>query len=301
MKPLILLFLFSSINLLAQGIKAIPDCNGVSDFVKQQGLNPLRSGFSTSEKKAMGLVCIEFGANNAPVKSFQHPTWRQAGFLAPIAISATGAVYTAPAPNINTYYNAPSKQNILYKVNPKNGEMKAILELPSLKKPTPQNAFGILGLAYDCENNNLYATSVMGSDRENEVGQLFSLSTTNDKVTILDKLSNIDAIGIGVAYFNGQKRVFFGKARTSDIYSVGIDFNGKFVGLPRLETTLAELGLRGDDRARKIRFTPDGKMIIKGIEFYFNLIAPTEKQESTYTFKYNLQNNKWEIEQISTN
>jgi hypothetical protein len=46
-------------------------------------------------------------------------------------------------------------------------------------------------------------------------------------------------------------------------------------------------------QARKIRFSPDGTMTITGIEFYFNLTAPTEKQETVYQFRYVPAQQKW--------
>jgi hypothetical protein len=35
-------------------------------------------------------------------------------------------------------------------------------------------------------------------------------------------------------------------------------------------------------------------MLLFGIEFNFNLIAPTEKQEMVYRFRYNIQKDSWD-------
>ena len=37
----------------------------------------------------------------------------------------------------------------------------------------------------------------------------------------------------------------------------------------------------------------NGNMIIFGIEFNYNLTAPTEKQETIYRFRYDVEEKKW--------
>lgn len=292
-KTTISLFLFVILALSGTAqVRPIPDCNAISPFIQQQNFDRTKSGFSTSERKIMGLVYKEFGEK---LRLYQHPTWSKAGYLAPLAIDARGTVYTAPVAIVSLLDNPLNDHNTLYRVDPITGEMKAWHKLPLLPiHQKGQNPFGILGLSLDCESNFLFTTTVDASDRDNEVGRIYCIKIKDTKAIVTDSLRGIDAMGIGVTYFNGEKRVFFGKTRTSDIYSIALTPEGKFVGQPQYETTLAELGLRGDDRARKIRFTPDGKMTVWGVEFYYNLIAPEEKQETQYYFQYNVSTKTWQ-------
>jgi hypothetical protein len=161
--------------------------------------------------------------------------------------------------------------------------------LPTLAAPNAENPFGLMGLAYDCDTKVIYATSIAGSTREKENGRIFALD--RQTYQILDTLNNIDCLGIGVVYIQGEKRLMLGKARNGAILSIGLSPEGKFVGSRRKELSLEGLGPRGDDIARKIRVLPDGALQIQGVEFYFNLIAPTEKQETKYLFKF--MNQKW--------
>ena len=105
-------------------------------------------------------------------------------------------------------------------------------------------------------------------------------------------------MGCGLAYMAEEKRLFFGKARTPEIYSIAVTNEGKFISEPRLELSLSDLGPRGDDRARKIRFNAQGQMVIQGVSFYFNLTAPTEKQETTYLFRYDAMRQRWLLEGV---
>ena len=152
-----------------------------------------------------------------------------------------------------------------------------------------QNPYGLLGLGYDCDNYMLYASSVAGSTLEKERGRLYCIDSRTLKV--VDFIDSLDAFGTGIGTINGEKRLYFGCARNCNIMSVNLLPDGHFGGKPRLEFSLEGLGPRGDDRARKIRFSLDGVLTINAIEFYFNLTAPTEKQESVYQLKWG--NEKW--------
>lgn len=293
--PILLLFACNSPEKkeVYSGSAAFEECKKQPAFVPSIGFNPQISGFSTSEKKVKGLAFIQFSPNGNPAeqKVYQHPSWKSAGFMGPMALDELGNIYVAPIPMVNVLENQTEKQNIIYKIDSKTQEMSQLINLPSAQKPSEQNAYGLLGMVYDCRTRFLFASSVLGSDREKEVGRIYSIDVKSGKV--IDQLENVDAMGVGINYLNQKNRVFFGKARVSEIWSVEVDKEGKFVGEPRLEINLEDLGPRGDDKARKIRFAPNGDMLVQAINFYFNLTAPTEKQETAYTFRYDVGQGKW--------
>ncbi len=276
------------------GSQAFRDCKKQPAFVQNLGFDLSRSAFSTSEKRIKGLSFIQFPSQASPEdrKLYQHPSWTQNGWLGPMAIDANGNIYIAPVPVINVLDNPAEKQNNIYKVNTQTGEMSLFFQLPMETKPHELNPYGILGLVYDCEKDIILASTVAGSDREKVRGRIYSIQTKGTP-SVIATLTETDAIGIGVNYLNGEKRVYYGEARTSDIYSVGMNPEGKFQEKPRIECSLADLGPRGDDKARKIRFNQEGDMVVMGVEFNFNLIAPTEKQETPYTFHYDIFTRKW--------
>ena len=110
---------------------------------------------------------------------------------------------------------------------------------------------------------------------------------------ITDKLIGNDALVLCVGVFTGETRLYFGSSRTSDVFSVELTKEGKFKGHLKKEFTLDLLGPRGDDKARRIRFDKNGDMMIYGVEFNYNLTAPTEKQETVYRFRYDETEKKW--------
>jgi hypothetical protein len=256
----------------------VTGCVKSPTFVNQLGFTN-KAAFSTSERNLRGLAIIE-----PDKKPYQHDSWKSAGFLAPIQLSQNGDVFVAPAPTINVLENPILEQNTLYKVDGKTQEMKPFAKLPVGAKTSDQNPFGLLGLGYDCETGVIYASSVFGSTRLSEIGSIFAIDEKTG--SIRSELKGIDGFGLTVFNSAKGKRLYYGLARIPEIWSVGINENGEFISDPKREISLEGLGQRGDDKSRKIRFTAQNELIVTGIEFNFNLIAPTEKQEAIYRFIY---------------
>jgi hypothetical protein len=247
-----------------------------------------RAYFSTSERFIKGLVLVE---NGEPQRTWQHPSWSQFGWLAGIHYDEKGNVYSFPAPRINVLDNKPDEQNRVLKVDSNTGEMKLLATLPAAAPASEQNPYGALGIAYDCETRLLYVSSMAGSTRSKEVGRIFALDPDTGAVKFTR--NNVDAMGLHLFKIGGEKRLYFGLAREPEIISIAVDRSGKFVGEPRAEISLEGMGARGDDHARRISFTPTNEMLVWGIEFNVNLVAPTEKQETQYRFRVDPVNKRW--------
>jgi hypothetical protein len=268
------------------------ECKRQPAFVKAVGFNPARSAFSTSEKKIMGLVLLEQTANGE-IKKYQHPSWQMGGWMGPIQLDSYGNCFAGPVPVINILNNPPSKQNIIYRVDGSTGVMNVFKELPVADSITNNNAYGILGFAYLCESNTLYVSTVQGSDRKNEKGIVYAVDVASGE--IIDQLTGIDILGMGISYAPGERKLYMGSARSSDVFSVSLTKDGKFKGSRNVIFSLTNLGPRGDDKVRRIRFNQYGVMQIYGVEFNYNLTAPTEKQETVYQYQWNEEAAGWQF------
>jgi hypothetical protein len=271
------------------------ECKKQPAFIKALGFNPDRSALSTSEKRTMGLVLVEFNqpgdTSKGGRKTYQHPSWKSGGWLGAIQLDPNGNCFLGPVPVINLLDNPPAKQNTIYKVDAQKGEMKIFTELPVSENISPTNPYGIMGFAYLCESNTLYISTVQGSTRQKENGFIYALDAATGKV--IDKISNTDAIGMGISYTSGKRTLYFGSARSSDIFTATLSKEGKFLGKPQPAFSIAGMGPRGDDKVRRIKFDKSGQMQVYGLEFQFNLTAPTEKQENVYYFKWDEEQKKW--------
>ena len=272
----------------------ITPCQKAPGFIVNTGLDPKHAAFSTSEKRLKGLALVQLPQNPADTsgrKTWQHPDWSRFGYMGAIATDENGNTYTIPVPVINVLDNPVEKQNTVYVVSGISGEMKPLIELPVSAKTIFTHGFGLVGIFYDCHGRKIYASSIAGSGRDTERGVIYAIDPSTGKIT--DQLTGWDAMGLCVGGISGEKRLYFGSARTSDIYSVELTSNGKFTGSVKKEFTLDLLGPRGDDKARKIRFGKNGEMVLFGVEFNYNLTAPTEKQETIYQFRYDEEERKW--------
>jgi hypothetical protein len=278
---------------ITYGLMSIPDCKSQAAFISNLGMNTGTCAFSTSEKKSKGVVLID--ANSPPENriSYQDSSWKKYGNMGPLAIAENGNTYVAPVPFVNVMDNKREDQNKIYVINSQTGVMSECINLGTNDIKNQQNAFGIMGLFYDCENKLLYASSIYGSDNKKENGVIYCLDVMQNPAKIIDQFNNIDAIGVGIARFNEKKRLFFGSARDHGIHSIELKENGGFTRNKRLEFSLNNVGPRGDDVGKKIRFTDKGEMLLSGMEFYYNLTAPTQKQESVYTYTFDLNTEKW--------
>jgi hypothetical protein len=247
-----------------------------------------KSFFSTSERFIKGLVLVD---GNEKTRTWQHPTWQQFGWLAAIHYDEKGNIYTVPAPRINVLDNKPAEQNRLFKVDTITGVMSVFATLPPAAAPNEQNPYGALAVAYDCDTRLLYVSSIAGSTRSKEQGRIFAVEP--DKGGVKFTRDNLDAMGLHLFKLDKKKRLYYGRVREPEIWSIAIDDKGTFVGDARFEISLEGLGPRGDDRARRINFTPTNEMLVWGIEFGVNLVAPTEKQETLYRFIYDAKQQKW--------
>ena len=295
MKPT--LFLLLTCYLVCIAAHAQTDCRKQAAFVQKFGFDPSRTALSSSEKKFLGLVLIQFkDINNLSAgntKTYQHPSWRMAGALGPIATDAFGNAYTTPIASINVLNNPTQKQNTVYKIDANTGEMALLVALPAPKyndKMMFQNPFGAVGLGYDCDAHTLYVSSLAGSTRTQELGKIFLVNLKNNEITTL--LDSIDAMGVAVCKTTGEKRLYFGKTRSSDVFSVALT-DGRASGAPKFEFSLEAQGARGDDKARRIKALPNGDLQVVGIEFYYNLTAPTDKPETNYIYRYSPSKKLW--------
>lgn len=269
-------------------------CASNPQFVKTFGFDAQLSALSTSERTIRGLALIEIGPKGDTSKRgkvFQHPSWRAAGFLGPIVRDGGGNIWVAPVPVITLEFNAPERQNDLYRADAVSGVLTRVLSLPPAQAPDATNPFGVIGMALDCDTNSLYVSSIMGSTRGKERGRLFRVDLQKNQVTAT--YEGIDAFGMAVYNGAAGKRLYLGAARAPEIRSIALRDDGAFGDDMRKEISLEDLGPRGDDRARRISFSASEEMQIHGVEFNFNLIAPTERQETQYRFKFDAGAGKW--------
>jgi hypothetical protein len=256
--------------------------------------NISRTGLSSSETNVKGLALVQFPENAGDTlsrKVYKHPSWSAFGYMGSITTDEKGNVFTAPIPKVNTLESRLATLNRIYKVDGNTGQMKLFCQLPQADTTSGVVAFAVLGVYYDCPAHKLYASTVAGSTREQEKGIIYLIDPETGDVE--DVLEGHDALSIFVGGTTGEKRLYFGNARTSEISSVKLNKKGEFRGDLRSELSLEQIGPRGDDKARRIRLDERGTMLVYGVEFNYSLAAQSNRPETLYRFTYDRAVEKW--------
>lgn len=272
----------------------VSPCRTSAPFIKELGFDPTRSRLSTSETGFPGVVLVQYPRNladSASKKTYQDRSWAEFGWMGPTTTDIEGSIYTAPWPRGDAMDAPFASRNKIYKINAEDGIMTALAELSKPDSSADVVPLGVLGIYYDCHGEKLYASSVAESTKNKENGVIYVVDPEDGDV--LDKLEGHDATAIFVGGITGEKRLFFGSARTSDIYSVELTKKGKFTGEARKEFSLKGLGERDNDKPVRIRFDEHGNMNIYGAAFNYGPVPTPEKDEVLYQFAYDKDKKKW--------
>jgi hypothetical protein len=271
-------------------------CRSIPSFIRSLKMKA-PSLDSRQQDESIGLLIRDNAQKN---KTWQHKSWLDSGYIGGFDRDQKGNIYVAPMPYVSLLKNPPEKQNRIYQIDAGTAEMSLFMKLPTQNPPNAKNPFGTMGLYYDCDTHSLYVSSLAGSLPMKERGVIYQIDVRTKK--ILSKLENTDAIGVGVFNSKKGKRLYFGSARNSHLYSIGLDKKGHFKGDKKYEVSLSQV--RGGDTTviKKVQFRKfKNKMImtLKEVEFGFRLTAENNPNKKKYAFELDETNNKWLFQGIS--
>jgi hypothetical protein len=252
---------------------------------------------SRQDDGSMGLKIRDYALKD---KVWQHPSWKISGYIGAFDRDSKGNVYLSPLPYVSLQKNPPEKQNQIYQVDANTGEMQLFMSLPSSSKPDRKNPFGVMGLYFDCDTQSLYVSTVTGSTAMQENGNIFQIDINTKEIK--STFSHIDTIGLGVFNTPEGKRLYFGSARDSSLYSVSLDNSGNFSGKKRYEFTLSQLEGGDTTMIKKIKFKKRKNaytMTLQDMEFGYRLMAESRDFNKNYHFEFNKNENKWDFKGLS--
>jgi len=269
-------------------------CQSLPRFAQTLGVGP-RAMFGTSVQGVKGLAVVDpdaQAAGRSPV--YQHASWDDAGYLGPFVYDRTGDIYVAPVPLVSLEENPPALQNKIYRIDSVTQAMAEYVDLPAAAPPSGANPFGVIGLAYDCDGERLYAASVAGSTAGVESGRILRIDLADGTAAVVR--DGFDPFGVAV--FNGVdgRRLYYGLARRPELHSVALDQAGNAIGEARLELSLAELPNGTADKIRRIRFSAGPTMTLHAYDFGYTLQVAGERQERQFVFGYDAAGDRWSFQ-----
>lgn len=271
-------------------------CRSTAPFIKTLGFDPTRSSLSTDEPGRMGVVLVEHPrkiADSASQRTYQDVSWNVNGWMGNTTTDMEGNMYTAPLPSENEDGKPLSQMNKVFKIDSETGVMAVLTELPEPDSTTGVVPFAVLGIYYDCHGKKLYVSSIAGSTAAKEKGVIYVIDPEDGAIE--DRLLGYDAASVFVGGITGEKRLYFGGLRSSDIYSVALTGKGNFKGDVRSEGTLSHIATPDNIRARSIRFDENGNLLVTGSVFNFDVSDARIKSEASFQFSYDRDKKKWTL------
>ncbi|MEZ4615157.1 MAG: hypothetical protein R2867_06550 [Caldilineaceae bacterium] len=264
-------------------------CRRHPRFARQLGFNE-RSILTTSAPSVKGLVLIQPAEGNEPEQVYQDPTWDDAGYLGHMTFDPVGNVYVFPAPRVSLIDNPPEQQNTLFRVDTDSAVLTPFITLTAESPISAANPYGLMGTTYDCDTNSLYAATVAGSTSDVENGKVVRIDLETESVVA--ELQGIDPFGLTILNEAEstmadstaaliEKRLYFGAARSGEVYSIVLNAVGDFVGQPELELALPDPSLK----PWRIVWDTNGDMVVRAMPFDYNLIATSERIEVPFRFR----------------
>ena len=256
-------------------------CATPPKFLGKLGLGN-NASFEISD--AHRLVLLVPVPDSDAVSKYQNQSWSGAGLVGAFALDRNGNVYVAPSPRLGPGIKTAKSQNVIYKVDTNTGNLAPYVTLPDAGAPTPDNPFGIMGLAYDCDTNSLYVSSLAGATAENEAGHIYRVDLNLGAVA--GRLDNVDALGLAVGSGAKGKVLYFGSARTPQLRAVNLEASGDFQGSPRDVGALTDT-----QRALRLSVSSPAELIVQTVEF--NLANADTPQGSEIRFQYDPAADLW--------
>ncbi len=279
----------------ARGTPTALACKGFPPFATERGFS-LSAAIDTGDTRQPGLRVVEPGQDGGEPKVYEDPSWRQAGHLGAPVLDQSGNIYVAPAPQISVALNPPGEQNRIYKIDGATGKMGLLVDIPAAQVPTLENPYGVLGLAVDCRTNSLYAASVAGSTRAGEAGRVVRIDLVTGQV--VGQIDGVDGFGLAVGTDGDAPggRLYLGRARSAEVWSVALDTRGNFSGQPQRELGFGQWLNDGEGRARRLALGSDGGLTLTASPFAYTL-APPSTAPQQLRFVYNPNTRAWEYVQ----
>lgn len=262
-------------------------CVGLPPFTRDPAVG-LEGGLAlATDQQPRGLVLVGLGGSGG---FYQHETWDDGGYMGAMALDGAGNVYVAPTPRQSLVDNPLAGAATLWRADGQTGAMAPFVTLPGAA--SERNPFGVLGLAYACDLDLIYAGTVIGSTPTAELGGVTIIGP--DGQVRGTALEGVDVMGVAVVRSGDGYLLLAGLARSPEVVAVPLDARGQAAGPPAPAIDLTAGGAAPSERARKLRFV-NGELVVDLVPFNFSLqtSASGQTQVRRAGWVYDLINGAW--------
>ncbi|ADV45588.1 hypothetical protein [Nitratifractor salsuginis] len=254
---------------------------------RQLGRTPIRIDLT---QRAYRGIAFLYGPRFGRV--LHRKEWERFGPLGTYALDPMGNLYLAPMPFISIEPTTFEHQRFLYKMDSQTGRLSPLKRFEDIH-PSARNPYGLISLAYDCEDGTLWTSSLDESDYRSQKGVIYHLNPRSGQ--ILQELPGFDALTIALAHSSGEKLLLAGSARDNALYAFPIQ-KGRLEGPPVKVLELPDPQLH----IRRIRILGPDKLRLEAIPFNYSLVAEHGREyRIEYEASRTTRSRKWNIMRLS--
>ena len=240
-----------------------------------------------SQQQFKGLAFL-WGKNFSKVV---HPkAWETYEHFSTYALDEVGNAYLAPMPFISIKPTTFNLQKNIYKLDSKSGKLDIFMHFDDVH-PSASNPYGIISLAYDCDDQTLWVSAIDESDYREQKGVIYHVDVKTKK--ILQRVEGFDALTITLLRSEKGKFLLAGSARENALYAYGVE-NG---ALSKKANKLLELP-SAQEHIRKIKVRGQNLLELQTIPFSYTLIAQTSannRERNHYDARWDSTSSTWSL------
>jgi len=244
-----------------------------------------------SQKRFKGIALL-YGNH---FQGVLHPKqWEQYEHFGTYAADPYGNIFLLPMPFVSIRPTTFNLQKNIYRLDSQTGKVSIFMHFEDVF-PSAMNPYGLISIAYDCDDHTLWVGAIDESDYNREKGVIYHIDPQSKK--ILQHFKGVDALSMAIVKSTKNKYLLVGSARDNALYAYRI---GK-EGLQNPKITLLELP-SANEHIRKIKVIGRDHLQLQTIPFSYALIAQTGVRDRIHynAFK-NPQTGEWIVEKYNKN
>lgn len=238
-----------------------------------------------SQKRFKGIALL-YGSS---FRQVLHPReWEQYAHFGTYAADSYGDIYLVPMPYISIHPKTFDLQKKLYRIDSRTGHLTVWMTIDDIH-PSASNPYGLIAIAYDCDDGTLWASAIDESDYTAQKGVIYHIDPRTKK--LLQRVEGVDALSLTLLTSRRGKYLLAGSARESVLYAYSV--TGKHLDdHPQRVLTLPDPTMR----IRKIKIIGENRLELQAIPFSYSLIAQTAAKERViYDAQWLQDKQSWQI------
>ncbi len=274
-------------------ISSVENVNNIGSFSVERScakhpnfLNKLKIpqpiAIDLSQKEHKGLAFL-YGQGLREVLHLK--TWEKFDYFSTYALDPKGNMFLSPMPFISVKEKTFEFQKNIYRLDTNSGKLAIWMRLEEVRAGGA-NPFGVIALAYDCDDHSLWVSAIDETDYERSKGVIYHIDIASRK--ILERVDGVDALSLKLVKSEKRKFLLFGGARENALYALDTK-SLKVVKLFSLANA--------HEYIRKIKVRGQNLLELQTIPFSYTLIAETSEgsDRKRYGLKWDKHSATWEL------